>query len=64
MPRASGCGAHQVSRQLSTIKICMFVKLPDLQVKIFEQVPEGGEPDSAGVTAIAETIAPLAIANL
>ncbi|WP_245313164.1 hypothetical protein [Bradyrhizobium macuxiense] len=38
---ASGCGSYQVGRQVTTIKIRMFVKLPDLQVEIFEQSPEG-----------------------
>lgn len=39
---ASGCGAYRVGRQVTTIKIRMFVKLPDLRVEIFEQASEGG----------------------
>ena len=38
---ARGCGSYQVGRQVTTIRIRMFVKLPDLQVEIFEQSPEG-----------------------
>jgi hypothetical protein len=38
---ALGCGAYEVGRQVTRIKVRMFVKLPDLQVEIFELSPEG-----------------------
>ncbi|WGS21551.1 MULTISPECIES: hypothetical protein [unclassified Bradyrhizobium] len=45
---ASGCGSYQVGREVTTIKIRMFVRLPDLQVEIFEQSPEGNETFETG----------------
>ncbi|QOZ22932.1 hypothetical protein [Bradyrhizobium sp. CCBAU 51753] len=38
---AFGCGAYQVGRHVTKIKVRMFVRQPDLQVEIFEMSPEG-----------------------
>jgi len=38
---ALGCGTYEVGRQVTRIRVRMFVKLPDLQVEIFELSPEG-----------------------
>ena len=38
---ALGCGSYEVGRTVSKIRVRMFVKLPDLQVEIFERSPEG-----------------------
>jgi hypothetical protein len=39
---ALGCGAYEVGRQVTKIKVRMLVRLSDLQVEIFELSPEGG----------------------
>jgi hypothetical protein len=38
---ALGCGAYEVGRQVTKIKVRMLVRLSDLQVEIFELSPEG-----------------------
>jgi len=38
---ALGCGTYEVGRQVTRIKVRMFVRLSDLQVEIFELSPEG-----------------------
>lgn len=38
---AFGCGTYEVGRQVTKIRVRMFVKLSDLQVEIFERSPEG-----------------------
>ena len=38
---ALGCGSYEVGRQVTKIRVRMFVKLFDLQVEIFERSPEG-----------------------
>ena len=38
---ALGCGAYEVNRQVTKIKVRMLVRLPDLRVEIFELSPEG-----------------------
>jgi hypothetical protein len=38
---AFGCGSYEVNRQVTTIKIRMFVRVPDRQVEILELSPEG-----------------------
>jgi len=38
---ALGCGAYQVGRQVTRIRVRMFIKLSDLQVELFELSPEG-----------------------
>jgi hypothetical protein len=38
---ALGCGAYEVGRQVTKIRVRMFVRLSDLQVEILELSPEG-----------------------
>lgn len=38
---ALGCGTYEVGRQVTKIRVRMFVRLSDLQVEIFELSPEG-----------------------
>ena len=38
---ALGCGSYEVGRQVTKIRVRMFVRLSDLQVEIFELSPEG-----------------------
>jgi hypothetical protein len=38
---ALGCGSYQVNRQVTMIRVRMFVRLPDLTVEILELSPEG-----------------------
>ena len=38
---AVGCGSYQVNRQVTMIRVRMFVRLPDLTVEIMELSPEG-----------------------
>ena len=45
---ALGCGAYEVNRQVTKIKVRMLVRLPDLQVEIFELSPEGNVPFETG----------------
>ena len=37
---ALGCGSYQVNRQVTMIRVRMFVRLPDLTVEIMELSPE------------------------
>ena len=39
---ALGCGSYEVNRQVTMIKIRMFVRLSDLYVEIIELSPQGG----------------------
>jgi hypothetical protein len=41
---AVGCGAYENHRNVTTVKIRMFMRLSDLQVEIWEQSPEGATP--------------------
>src|SRR3954469_22676450 len=45
---AYGCGSYEVGRQVTTIKVRMFVRLSDLQVEIFELAPEGNSSFETG----------------
>ena len=45
---ALGCGSYEVGRQVTKIKVQMFVRLSDLQVEIFELSPEGNAPFETG----------------
>ena len=45
---ALGCGTYEVGRQVTRIKVRMFVKLPDLRVEIFELSPEGNSSFETG----------------
>ena len=38
---ARGCGAYEVGREVTKIKVRMLVRLSDLEVEIFELSPEG-----------------------
>jgi hypothetical protein len=38
---ATGCGAYEINRQITKIKVRMFVNWSDLRVQILEQSPEG-----------------------
>jgi hypothetical protein len=38
---AIGCGAYEVNRQVTKIRVRMFVKLSNLQIEILELSPEG-----------------------
>jgi hypothetical protein len=38
---ALGCGAYEVGRQVTKIRVRMFVRLSDLQIEILELSPEG-----------------------
>jgi hypothetical protein len=38
---AIGCGAYEVNRQVTKIRVRMFMRLSDLQVEILELSPEG-----------------------
>ena len=38
---ATGCGAYEINRQVTKIKVRMFVNWSDLRVQILEQSPEG-----------------------
>jgi hypothetical protein len=38
---AIGCGAYEVNRQVTKIRVRMFVRLSDLQIEILELSPEG-----------------------
>jgi hypothetical protein len=40
---ATGCGAYEVNRQVTKIKVRMFVNWSDLHVQILEQSPEGND---------------------
>ena len=45
---ALGCGSYEVGRQVTKIKVQMFVRLSDLQVEIFELSPEGNAAFETG----------------
>jgi len=45
---AYGCGSYEVGRQVTKIKVRMFVRLSDLQVEIFELAPEGNSSFETG----------------
>jgi hypothetical protein len=45
---ALGCGTYEVGRQVTKIKVRMFVRLSDLQVEIFELAPEGSASFETG----------------
>ena len=45
---ALGCGTYEVGRQVTRIKVRMFVRLPDLKVEIFELSPEGNSSFETG----------------
>jgi len=45
---ALGCGTYEVGRQVTKIKVRMLVRLPDLEVEIFELSPEGDGPFVTG----------------
>jgi hypothetical protein len=38
---AVGCGSYQVNRQVTMIRVRMFVRLPDLTMEIMELAPQG-----------------------
>ncbi|KJC33528.1 hypothetical protein UP09_34095 [Bradyrhizobium sp. LTSP885] len=38
---ALGCGSYEAGRQVTKIRVRMFVRLSDLQIEIFERSPEG-----------------------
>src|SRR5450755_1760267 len=40
---ALGCGSYQVNRQVTMIRVRMFVRLPDLTMEIMELAPQGSE---------------------
>jgi hypothetical protein len=40
---ASGCGAYELNRQVTKIKVRMLVNRSDLRVQILEQSPEGSD---------------------
>lgn len=40
---ATGCGAYEVNRRVTKIKVRMFVNWSDLHVQILEQSPEGSD---------------------
>ena len=45
---AYGCGSYEVGRQVTKIRVRMFVRLSDLQVEIFELAPEGNSSFETG----------------
>jgi hypothetical protein len=45
---ALGCGSYEVGRQVTKIRVRMFVRLSDLQVEIFELSPEGSDSFETG----------------
>lgn len=45
---ALGCGVYEVGRQVTKIKVRMFVRLSDRQVEIFERSPEGNATFETG----------------
>jgi hypothetical protein len=45
---ALGCGSYEVGRDVTKIKVRMFVRLSDLQVEIFELAPEGNSSFETG----------------
>jgi hypothetical protein len=45
---ALGCGSYEVGRNVTRIKVRMFVRLSDLQVEIFELAPEGNSSFETG----------------
>ena len=45
---AFGCGSYEVGRNVTKIKVRMFVRWPDLNVEIFELAPEGNSSFETG----------------
>jgi len=45
---AYGCGSYEVGRQVTKIRVRMFVRLSDLQVEILELAPEGNSSFETG----------------
>ena len=45
---ALGCGFYEVGRNVTKIKVRMFVRWPDLNVEIFELAPEGNSSFETG----------------
>jgi hypothetical protein len=45
---ALGCGSYEVGRNVTKIKVRMFVRWPDLNVEIFELAPEGNSSFETG----------------
>ena len=45
---ALGCGFYEVGRNVTKIKVRMFVRLPDLDVEILELAPEGNSSFETG----------------
>jgi hypothetical protein len=45
---ALGCGSYEVGREVTKIKVRMFVRLSDLQVEILELSPEGDSSFETG----------------
>jgi len=45
---ALGCGTYELGRDVTRIKVRMFVRLSDLQVEIFELAPEGNSSFETG----------------
>ena len=45
---ALGCGSYEVGRNVTKIKVRMFVRLSDLKVEIFELAPEGNSSFETG----------------
>ena len=45
---AFGCGSYEVDRNVTKIKVRMFVRWPDLNVEIFELAPEGNSSFETG----------------
>ena len=45
---ALGCGTYEVGRDVTKIKVRMFVRLSDLKVEIFELAPEGNSSFETG----------------
>jgi hypothetical protein len=45
---AFGCGSYEIGRNVTQIKVRMFVRWPDLNVEIFELAPEGNSSFETG----------------
>jgi hypothetical protein len=45
---ALGCGSYELGRNVTKIKVRMFVRLPDLDVEILELAPEGNSSFETG----------------
>src|SRR5262245_60415888 len=45
---AFGCGSYELGRNVTKIKVRMFVRWPDLNVEIFELAPEGNSSFETG----------------